>query len=59
MYNVYGVYASSYEEACMIAGADSPASLAEEDRYRAMEDEVYSLSQPVGCIWCSPVELPF
>ena len=40
MYNVYGVLCSTYDEACRVAGIDTPAQLEAEDRYYAAEEAI-------------------
>lgn len=52
MYNVYGVTCYSYEEACMVAGIETPAQLAAEDAWYAMRAEIENLSRPVEVEWC-------
>lgn len=37
MYNVYGVLCDTYEEACIVAGIETPAQLAAEARWEAEE----------------------
>lgn len=55
MYNVYGTLCGSYEEACMVAGIETPEQLAQEDRYLAALYEVENLKSPVGFFSCAPV----
>ena len=52
MYDVYGATCYSYEEACMVAGIDTPAQLAAEDAWYAMLAEVENLRHPVDTEWC-------
>lgn len=40
MYNVYGVICETYEEACEVAGIETPAQLADEARYEAAEEAI-------------------
>ena len=52
MYDVYGVYAATHEEACLIAGCDTPSMIA--DEMQALEDEatlgilLYSDREEIG-----------
>ena len=66
MYNVYGTICGSYEEACMVAGIETPEQLAQEERYLAALYEVENLKSPVGFLSCAPAnpiseadEIPF
>lgn len=52
MYNVYGMICETYEEACMVAGIETPAQLAAEEAWYAMMAEVENLSSPVQTEWC-------
>lgn len=52
MYDVYGVTCYSYEEACMVAGIETPAQLEAEEAWYAMRAEVESLTRPVEVQWC-------
>jgi hypothetical protein len=52
MYNVYGVICETYEEACMVAGIETPAQLEAEEAWYAMRAEVENLSRPVEVQWC-------
>lgn len=40
MYNVYGVICGTYEEACEVAGIETPDQLAAEERYYAAEEAI-------------------
>ena len=50
MYNVYGTICETYEEACIVAGIDTPAQLEAEDAWYAMLNEVENLSHPVETV---------
>jgi hypothetical protein len=52
MYDVYGVTCYSYEEACIVAGIDTPAQLEAEDAWYATLNEVENLTNPVDTEWC-------
>ena len=52
MYNVYGTICETYEEACIVAGSDTPAQLEAEDAWYAMLNEVENLNRPVEVEWC-------
>ena len=52
MYNVYGTICETYEEACIVAGIDTPAQLEAEDAWYAMLNEVENLARPVEAEWC-------
>lgn len=39
-YNVYGVYCATYEEACEVAGCDTPAQLMAEAHWDAVEEAI-------------------
>ena len=52
MYDVYGVNCYSYEEACMVAGVDTPAQSEAEDAWYAMLNEIENLNRPVEVEWC-------
>ena len=52
MYDVYGVTCYSYEEACIVAGIETPAQLEAEDAWYAMLNEVENLTRPVEVEWC-------
>ena len=55
MYNVYGVLCDTYEEACIVAGIDTPAQLRAEDAYWVAEDAIATQDDmeawggPIGC----------
>ncbi len=55
-YWVYGVPCGSYEDACLVAGADTPASLAAEAAEMAAEDAIRGLREPpyLGGSACPP-----
>jgi hypothetical protein len=65
MYNVYGVYCDTYEEACMVAGIDTPAQAAAEEAYWAAEeaiahqDAMEAAGGPVGRFVDPDLDLPF
>jgi hypothetical protein len=40
MYNVYGVICDSYDEACEVAGIETPAQAAAEEAYWAAEEAI-------------------
>jgi len=52
MYDVYGTLCATYEEACIVAGIETPAQLAAEAEWYAMLDEIENLSRPVYTAWC-------
>lgn len=60
-YDVYGVLCSTYEEACILAGIDTPAQAEAEARYWAERELIESLRQPAFHRYCDciPQELPF
>ena len=52
MYDVYGTLCATYEEACIVAGIETPAQLRAEDEWYAMLEEVENLRRPVPTEWC-------
>jgi hypothetical protein len=40
MYNVYGVFCSTWDEACEVAGIETPAQLAAEEAYWAAKEAI-------------------
>lgn len=40
MYNVYGIICGTYEEACEVAGIETPAQMEAEARYWAAEEAI-------------------
>ena len=57
LYCVNGVGCHSYEEACLVAGCDTPAQLADEAEYLAQLAAIQGLREPpyLGC--CRSVAL--
>ena len=56
MYNVYGVMCDTYEDACRVAGIETPAQLALEEAYYAelaLLEEISHLHGPIPNLeWC-------
>lgn len=52
-YNVYGVICGTYEEACMVAGVDTPAQLRAEADYWAEQELISSLREPAFHPYCN------
>ena len=47
MYNVYGVYCDTYEEACAVAGIETPAQMMALDYQEDLEADIFGgLRQP-------------
>ena len=55
MYDVHGTICHSYEEACIVAGVDTPAQIKAEIEWNNICDEVESLTRPVVCWPCRDV----
>jgi hypothetical protein len=53
MYDVYGTLCATYEEACIVAGIETPDQLRDEEAWYAMLYEVESLRLPVPTQWCA------
>lgn len=53
MYDVYGAMCGTYEEACIVAGIETPAQLEAEDAWYAMLNEVENLTRSVEVEWCA------
>ena len=53
MYDVYGAMCGTYEEACIVAGVDTPAQLEAEDAWYAMLNEIENLTRQVEVEWCN------
>lgn len=58
MYDVYGTICGSYEEACIVAGVDTPAQIAAEIMYQNAEDEIERLNKPVTKRLCTQMTFP-
>jgi hypothetical protein len=52
MYDVYGVICGTYEEACIVAGIETPAQIDAEIAWQNACDEIEHLSRPVRCWRC-------
>ena len=73
MYNVYGVECASYDEACMVAGIETPAQLKAEAMFISAAQEVgvdaydpdnemywtRAMREPVECVFCAHKDIPF
>jgi hypothetical protein len=49
MYNVYGVICMTYNEACEVAGIETPEQAAAEDRYWAAEESIEEQDRLEAC----------
>lgn len=55
MYNVYGTICATYEEACIVAGIETPAQLEQEEAWYAIVNEIENLTSQVQNQWCACV----
>jgi hypothetical protein len=52
MYDVYGTLCGTYEEACIVAGVDTPAQIEQELFWDTVNFEIENLMNPVRCVPC-------